>query len=133
MVGLAVACAVLLVGVELALVVGYSLVDVLLAIESTLLAVVGLPLSVRGTIRLIATIRESTVEDRLARAIVAYLTLVTIAAIVLVILTLYRFLTDQTAPDWLRPVTGLLLLMICVGPAYVDDVAGRPRGSGRPR
>lgn len=98
--------------------------DAIVAIEVAFLVVLGLPLSVRGTIRLIVAVRGSTADDRLARAVTVYFSLVSISALWLTGLTLYRFYAGQPAADWTRPISGLLLFGVLVGPWYIDRVAG---------
>lgn len=108
-------------------------IDIALAVEAVLLIVVGLPLSIRGTFRLIDAVRVSTVNDRLARAITIYLSLVTVTSIYLVGITLYRFVTGVPVPDWVRPITGALLLAVLVGPWWIEHAVNRSGPTDRDR
>lgn len=105
------------------LALGYDVIDALLGVELVLLLLVGMPLSIRGTALLVDAVMTSTVNDRLARAITAYLTLVTVTGLYLVGLQLWRFVSGDVVPDWVRPITGLLSLLVLCGPAYVVNVA----------
>lgn len=104
-----------------------DVVDALLLIEVVLLIMVGLPLSIRGTAQLIGAVRESTRDDRLARAITGYLALVTLTGIYIVAVQIARMLVDgNSLPDWTRVITGALTLAVLCGPAYVVHVAQHP-------
>jgi hypothetical protein len=110
-----------------------SFIDILLGAEVLLLIFVGLPLSIRGTFRLIEAVRVSTANDRLARAITIYLTLVTTTAVYLLALTLYRFGTGVPTPDWLRPITGAVLMAVLVGPWWIEGAVNSSGPTDRDR
>jgi hypothetical protein len=120
-------------GSSAALDAGATLIDVLLGLETAALLLVGLPLSIRGTFRLVEAVRVSTANDRLARAITGYLGLVTGAAIYLLGLTVWRFVTGHLPPDWLRPVTGGILLGVLVGPWWIERAVNRSGPTDRDR
>jgi len=108
-------------GSSAALDAGATLIDVLLGLETAALLLVGLPLSIRGTFRLVEAVRVSTANDRLARAIY------------LLGLTVWRFVTGHLPPDWLRPVTGGILLGVLVGPWWIERAVNRSGPTDRDR
>lgn len=105
-----------------------SLVDVLVWIEIALI-LAAIPAAIIGTIRLIAAIRRSTRPDYLARVITIYLTVVTATALWIGFLVILRRVNealgrgDLPNPEWTRPITGLLVLIILLGPWYISRVA----------
>ena len=129
---LAWAVALALVALVVALVsIGYDVIDVLLGLEVALLVFVGLPLSIRGTARLVQAVLESTANDRLARAITAYVSLVTFTALYIGALQLWRVVTESAPIEVLRPVTGALVIAVLCGPAFVVHVIETgPNGEG---
>lgn len=105
-----------------------SVVDVLVVVEIVLM-IAAIPLAILGTWRLIAAIRRSTRPDYLARVITIYLTVVTATALWIGFLVILRRVNealgrgDLPNPEWTRPITGLLVLIILLGPWYISRVA----------
>lgn len=104
-----------------------SFVDILVAVEILSLVVFGIPLSIRGTIRLVQAVRASTTNDRLARVVTLYLGLVTEFGLYLLGLGAFRLVYGYPPPDWVRPITYGLLEFILIGPWYIDRVAGQEK------
>lgn len=105
-----------------------TVVDVLVWVELGLM-VLAVPLAIGGTWQLIQAIRLSTRPDYLARVITIYLATVTATALWVGFLLILRRINeslghgDMPNPEWTRPITGLLILIILLGPWYISRIA----------
>lgn len=95
----------------------------LVAAAEAILLVGSLPLAIWGTAQLVMSVVGSTEDDRLARWIVAYLSVVTACAIYLGVLVVVRTVTGGPTPEWTRPITGALALAVLLGPWWISRVA----------
>lgn len=99
-----------------------TLLDYIIIAESILI-VLSVPLAIYGTARLVRIIMASSVQDKLARVITAYFVAVTLTFLWVMVVFTFRSFNDDPPPEWTRAVTGVLVLMIAVGPWYISHVA----------